>query len=229
MGVIPPSKADLLTFCEAHVPVWIAAPTSIGLTAAQATSFDAATKLMRNKQIAAETARNASKAATLTYDDATDALRDLVGLLVKTIKLYADNNANPEAVYAAAQIPAPSAPTPNPPPGQPTNFKFELESGGLLTMRWKSENSAASGGAYFSVARRFGGEGLFTMIGGTSAKVFTDDSIPLGAGSVSYIVTPRRSGVAGTPSDLITVQFGVGGGQSLIVSRAPSAGYQIAA
>lgn len=234
MGVVPPAKSDFLTFCETRVPVWQAAATSIGLTSAQVGGMDAATKDLREKQLAAEAARNASKAATLTYGDADGTLREMVSVLVRTIKLHADNSANPGAVYAAAQISPPAAPTAMPPPGQPTNFTFELEAGGLLTMRWKSTNSAASTGGSFRVARRFGGEvgGLFNVIGATSSKVFTDDSIPLGVGSVSYILTPMRNGIAGTASDIVTVQFGVGGlgrGSQMSVTGAPNAGYQIAA
>ena len=74
-----------------------------------------------------------------------------------------------------------------------------------------------------------GGEGLFAAIGGTSAKVFTDDSIPLGTGTVSYIVTPRRSGVTGTPSDIITVQFGVGGGSFAVRAVKNTGEFTIAA
>lgn len=229
MSVVPQAKLEMIQFCEAHVPVWTAAPpTNIGLTAAQCTALDLVTKAARAKFNAAEAARNASKAATVIYDDACDSLRDNVGLLVKAIKLYADNQSNPDPVYAAAQIPPPAAPVANPPPGQPTNFKFELEPGGLLTFRWKSTNSSGSTGAYFAIARRLGPEGPFVNIGGTSAKVFTDDSIPFGVNSVTYIVTPKRTGVAGTPSDMVSVQFGVGG-QSFTVSSTANNGLSMAA
>lgn len=228
MAVLPPNKIDLIQFCEAHVPIWSAAPTSIGLNAAQCTALDNATKAARLKFNAAETARNASKAATVNYDDSCAILRDVVGLMVKAIKLYADNQANPDPVYAAAQIPAPASPTTNPPPGQPTNFKFEIEPGGLLTFRWKSTNSSGSTGANFSVARRLGPDGPFSVIGGSSAKVFTDDSIPFGVNSVTYIVTPRRNGQTGAPSDMLTVQFGVGG-QTFTVTSARNDGLSMAA
>lgn len=228
MSVVPQAKIDLIQFCELHVPVWTAAPAAIGLTAGQCTALDNATKAARLKFTQAEAARSASKAATVNYDDACGTLRDTVSLLVKAIKLYADNQANPDPVYAAAQIPAPASPVTNPPPGQPTNFKFEIEPGGLLTFRWKSTNSSGSTGAYFAVARRLGPEGAFTAVGGSTSKVFTDDSIPFGVNSVTYIVTPRRSGQSGTPSDMITVQFGVGG-QTFTVTSTQNNGLSMAA
>lgn len=232
MAIIPPGKVDLIQFCEAHVPVWSAVGASIGLLPAQITALDTATKAARAKFNAAETARAASKAATLNLDDSCDTLRANVALLVKTIKLYADNQANPDPVYAAAQIPPPAAPTSNPPPGQPNSFTFTIEPGGLLTLRWKSSNSTSSTGANFVVARRVGNQSSvpFTVIGGTSSRVFTDDTIPAGVSVVTYIVTPKRNGVVGTPSDMISVQFGVGGGLSVTTAANPyPASYGLAA
>ena len=234
MAVVPQNKVDLIQFCEAHVPVWQAAVASIGLVPGQVTALDTLTKAARSKFNTAETARAASKAATLNLDDACDALRANVALLVKTIKLYADNQANPDPVYAAAQIPPPAAPTSNPPPGQPNSFTFTIEPGGLLTLRWKSSNSTSSTGANFVVARRIGNQSPtpapFAVIGGTSSRVFTDDTIPTGASVVTYIVTPKRNGVVGTPSDMISVQFGVGGGLSVTTAANPyPASYGLAA
>jgi hypothetical protein len=224
MAVVPPSKVGLIEFCEAHAPVWTAVPLVLGLTPGQCTALTTATSLARSRFNAAEAARNASKAATLALDDACESLRDNVSLLVKTIKLFAENQPNPETVYVAAQIPAPAEPTTNPPPGKPDGFTFQIEPGGALTLRWKSTNSSSSTGANFTIARRFGSTGAFSVIGGTSSKVFTDDTIPVGSSVVAYIVTPRRNGQIGQPGDIQTVQFGVGGATLTVSSSANTLG-----
>jgi len=48
-------------------------------------------------------------------------------------------------------------------------------------------------------------------VGGTMTKQFTDENIPVGTDSVSYIIQGFRGDKPGTPSDQIVVQFGVGG------------------
>ena len=47
MSILPPNLNDQIIFCEAHAPVWTAAPTTIGLTAAQCTALTANTSKAR--------------------------------------------------------------------------------------------------------------------------------------------------------------------------------------
>ena len=43
MSVLPVNLNDQIIFCEAHAPVWTAAPTTIGLTAGQCTTLTSLT------------------------------------------------------------------------------------------------------------------------------------------------------------------------------------------
>lgn len=219
MPVIPSDREGAIVFCEQHVPVWTAAPTLIGLTAAQCTSLDNATKAARLGLNVALAARQTSKTRTSDYYNLTGTMRNLAADLVRAIKNFAELNNNPN-VYTLAQIPPPAAPTTNPPPGQPNSFKVELEATGAVTLRWKSTNSSSSSGSLFTVVRRIGSDPAapFTNIGGTSSKVFTDDTLPLGTMTATYLVIPSRNGDVGTSSDQLTVQFGVGagGGQQVL-------------
>lgn len=217
MPVLPDKELQLIQFCEAHNPVWAATPTAIGLTAAQVTALATLTTTARKSYNDAQAAREASKAATTTLHGGTAALRTGVADLLKLIKAYAENQADPSTVYSAAQIPPPAAPSPPPAPGQPTNITVGLNPDGSLTLRWSAVNASPTSGAFFAIARRLGTSGPYTGIGGASGgprgnSEFTDSTVPIGAQQVSYIIQGQRGTQMGQPSEAINVQFGVGGG-----------------
>jgi hypothetical protein len=212
MAVLPSSDAQLVAFCEAHAPVFIANAAAIGITPAAATAFDLQTKAVRGKLNAALAARNASKAATTVYHGDAEALRNTAADLVRFVKAFADASANPPAVYALAQIPAPTPPVPQPPPGQPTDFVATLNSSGSVTIKWKCADAAASSGAFFSIRRKLGtGPGAFALIGTTQSKTFEDAGILLGTSVATYIIQGFRNDLAGPEGVQFTIQFGVGG------------------
>jgi hypothetical protein len=220
MSILPQALNDQIIFCEAHAPVWAAAPTTIGLTAAQCTALAAATSNARSSFNKAQNAREASKAATTTLHGDVTILRGQVSDLIRQIKAYAELQANPMTVYAAAQIPPPAAPTPMPAPGKPTDFAVVLNGDGSVTLSWASADSAASTGAFFAVMRKLPGEGGFSGIGGASGSTsenrrpfFTDGTVPASAASqgAQYIVHGFRGTRMGEPSDAVIVQFGSDG------------------
>jgi hypothetical protein len=210
-----------IQFCENHTGVWLAAPTAIGLTAAQVNALRDATEYARGAYDDAQAARQAAKAATGAYYAAVRDMRDIAAELVGQIKAFADLSANPPAVYTAAQIPAPAAPSPVPAPGRPVLAGVTLEPTGAVTLNWTADNAAASTGAFFNIFRRLPGQSGYASIGGapgsTSASrtmSFTDTSVPTSAAAsgATYIIIGQRGTKQGTPSDAITVQFGVEGG-----------------
>lgn len=220
MSILPQAKLDQIQFCESHVPVWTANAAAIGLTSAQVTALGALTTTARTSYTSAINSRQAAKGATTTYTNNTRTMRNAAADLIAVIKAYAESKNDPN-VYGLAQIPPPANPTPATPPGQPFNFAVAVEPTGALTISWESENSAASTGGFFTVQRRLGagGGGTYMTIGGTPGvggggrrTSFTDDTLPAGTPTVSYIVTPRRGTTVGTPGEAINVTFGVGGG-----------------
>lgn len=219
MGVIPIKDIDAVQFFESHIPIWLQAPNTLGLQAGQVTSMDTATKAARNAYTAQQNTKEAAKAATVTFHNNVSTMRSLGADLIKTIKAYADTTNNPN-VYALAQIPPPAAPTPQPPPGQPTDFRVELTGGGAIALSWKSTNSAPSGGAFFTVRRRLAGESNFTMLGGTGSKSFIDDTVPFGTNAVTYLVQGFRGTEPGPESEQLSVQFGAGGSSVTAVKLA---------
>ena len=220
MAVLPDKELELIQFCEAHAPIWAAAPTSIGLTALQVAALTTLTTNARKAFGDAQTARQASKAQTTTYHASTGSLRSNVADLVRLVKAFAENTANPNAIYAAAQIPPPAAPTPPPPPGPPTNVTVGLNPDGSITLRWKTANASPSAGVFFQVARRIGATSAYAPIGGASGgprgvSEFVDNTLPLGTQQASYIIQGRRGTQVGQASEAINIQFGVGGGLSI--------------
>lgn len=226
MGVLPENRTDLIIFCEAHVPVWAANAAAIGLTAAQVTALQNFTTVARTKFNGAQAARQASLAATDDFYNSVRSMRGQAADLVRLIKAKAEADNNPN-VYVLAQIPPPSAPTALPAPGKPTDIQITLNPGGSITLSWESTNSAPSSGAFFLVSRRItsgpAATPAFVGIGGTAIREFTDDTITAGTAGLSYIIQGFRGTRAGTPSDQIAVQFGIGGtggggGDGIIVS-----------
>lgn len=229
MGVLPANQVDAISFCENHWPTWTTAAATIGLTAPQVTALKTLTQTARANYDAAQAARNASKAATTTLGSGVSAMRASAADLIGQIKAYADLQANPSTVYAAAQIPEPALPVPAQPPGKPTNFNVGLEPDGSVTLSWDATDSSASTGAFFTISRKLPGQTSFTGVGGAPGTTnesrrssFTDSSVPATAASngAQYIVQGFRGTRVGTPSDSITVQFGTDGGSFIAGSNA---------
>ncbi len=211
MSVLPANRLEQVEFCENHIDVWAAAPTTIGLTAAQVTALDGLTQEARKDYAAALLARQASKVATQEFYESCASMRDKAAELVRVIKTFADTSNNPD-VFNIAQIPAPAAPGVNPPPGQPENIVVTLDLGGVLKFSWKSEN--ASGG-FFQVFRKIGNAANYTNIGGSGTRDFIDATLPIGTTNVTYRIQGFRSNVAGELSNPVALQFGVGSGPTI--------------
>lgn len=216
MSVLPDNGIDQIAFCEAHLPVWTTNPTSVGLTAAAVAKLSNDTKSARAAYDAAQAARQASKAATTTYQANLTVMRGQVSDMLKNIKAFAASSTNPPAVYAAAQIPEPLPPTPQGAPGTPTDITVGLNPDGSVTIKWKATDASVSSGAIFDVSRRVGISGPYVGVGssvpaGRSAFSFTDSTLAFGTDLCSYIITPRRGTKVGTPSPSVNVQLGTAG------------------
>ena len=198
-----------------------APPATIGLSDPLVNSLKVLTETARNSYSSAQSAREASKSATLTYNNDVMHMRAKAADLVRQIKSYAELQADPVPVFAAADIPAPQPPATQPAPSIPNNFTIGLELNGAITLRWKASNATPSSGTFFNVSRKIAGESAFTVIGTVGAKKFTDSTLPQGSASVTYQVTPVRGDVFYPPSAGVEVFFGVaGGGGGLMVKNA---------
>lgn len=235
MSVLPQNRSELIAFCESHADAWAASPTAIGLTAGQVTALTTAAGAARDAQGETTKARNESKARTAEYNTAVAALRERAAVMVATIKSFADQQASPAAIYAAAQIPQPAPAAPLPPPGRASDFIVTLVPTGAVTLSWTATDASASSGAFFSIARKLPGESFFQTVGSTPGSTsisrrisFTDESIPSSAAAsgAQYVVRGFRGQRAGEFSDALTVQFGIDGPS---FTMEPSSGIKLAA
>jgi len=238
MSVLPPTIIEQIEFCEAHLPVWSETPTAIGLTAAQISAFAPKILAARAAYNASIAAREASKAATTEMRDDAAQMRRNVSDLIRAIKSFAEQQANPNAIYAIAQIPPPAPPAPLPVPGRPTNIQVTLQPSGAITLSWDAANAAASSGAFYNIYRKLPGQTAFVGVGGapgttsTSRRMtFTDGTVPTSAAAngAQYIIQGQRGTQVGESCDAITVQFGVDGGGGFAVTGATGVNLKMAA
>lgn len=227
MSVLPQTLIGQIEFCEAHNSAWSAAPTSIGLTAAQMTALTSATTTARASFNAAQVARAQSRAATTKLNTDVSTMRGQAADLIRQIKAFAELQAVPGNVYALAQIPVPATPAPLAAPGKPTDFSVVLNADGSVTLSWLSSDSAASTGAFFAISRKLPGQTAFVGIGGAPGSTtesrrssFTDATVPASAASqgAQYVIQGFRGTRAGDASEAVTVQFGVDGGGGAFTS-----------
>ncbi|MGH7293242.1 MAG: hypothetical protein ACREJT_18630, partial [Myxococcota bacterium] len=178
----------------------------------------------------AESAREASKAATNTLKLKMVAMHTLLSDAVQSIRLFAESTNNPN-VFTLAQIPAPAAPTPAPPPMQPVQLGASIIPGGLLRISFKATDTAAGGATTYLVSRKLSTQSNFTVIGSAGSsrstsganlprgfKFFDDASLPSGSNNMQYMVQGQRGSVYGLPSETFTVTIGVDAGGGLVAT-----------
>lgn len=214
---IPTTIPAFIDWCTSHAPLWASNSTLIGVSSAQATAFTTLVTNLNKAAGTADTARDASKSATLLLGNAIDAAHASAALLVSTIKNYAESTHNMD-VYGLAAISPANPPSPAATPVAPTKFGATINPDGTLTVNWKVAQPTGIFGVNYLVSRRLNGsDGPFTFVGSEGAnKSFTDTTLPVGVDKVEYIVQPKRGMDFGPQSDVFSVQFGsVGGGMSI--------------
>jgi len=211
MARVPTRVLDQLSWMESHAPVWQTRAAQLGLTAAQMTALTGAVTTAQEDYAAAFKARQESKALTLTAKSSLATALRLTANAIRDIDATAQNNANPNSVYALAEIDAPAPPTPAAPPGTPTDFKVALLASGAIVLKWKCTNLSSGNVVYFVNRRPIGGDpNAFTLVGATGEREFRDETVPAGNGVVYEIVAQRGQQV-GNPATY-EVLFGVAGG-----------------
>jgi hypothetical protein len=226
MATLPDSRKARVEFFEAHNPIWAANFAAIGLTTAQVTTITSLTGAARTALNAADTARNASKAATTTFYNNEGQMSELGGDLIKTIRAFAETTNNPN-VYATAQIPPPAAPTPVPPPAQPSDLSGLIDPFGVITLKWVAQPKGPASGVFFFVERKVG-TNPWTPIGATQEAEFQDPLAGQQAATqvVAYRVQARRGTDASAWSDPLNVNFS--GGEDSIAGSIGSEGGDMA-
>lgn len=205
-------RSDFLAWCQAHAGVFVDQAAAVGLTVEQAAAFAGATEFAAAQLLAQGQAAQAAKTATEAAGAAFGALRSSAGRTVELIRAFARSAPQPGEVYQRAQLPAPAAPRPAPPPAQPENLRVALDpSGGQLSLSWKCRNPRGTSGTTYLVRRKLPGEADFAFLGVSGRKNFTDATLPAGSASVQYTIQAQRADLSGPLSPIFTVHFGKSG------------------
>ena len=211
MSVIPRSTVEMIEWVALRAPIWVTNAPGLGLTTVQATAVQtaatAAQGALATRDMAESELRSANEALR---GDARD-LREVASDAVQLIRIFAENQAKPSTVYALAQIPAPAAPSPIPPPGVPSDFVVNLLQTGDLGLSWKCQNPPGSRGTVYLIERRLNAGGSYTFRAAVGERKFVDNTIPFGTDQIDYRITAQRSDATGDPA-IWTVRFGMGGG-----------------
>lgn len=214
MAIVPTRTQELVNWYADHAEVWQAAPTAIGLNAAQATQFVNMSLLLADKFANQRAAETAAKNATIELNETRTDARRLASDLIKAIKGYAAGQPKPNEIYILAELPIPSEPAPLPPPGRPYEMTVGINpTSGAIQLKWKVVNPAGAAGTTYIVRRRVGSTGDFVFVGVTGTKEFIDTTFNAGPDSVQYTVQGQRSTIAGPVSDILTINFGRGLGR----------------
>ena len=224
MSVQPQGRLAKVQFAENHAPVWNGVATQVGLTTAKVGVMTTKTTKARASYAAQQAAFDAARAATLQFHTDVADLSAYVSELLKDIKSYAASTADPDTVFATAQIPAPQIPGPVGKPGTASGFKVQLLQDGALRFTFKCTNPPNAVGTLYQVQRKSAGTGgEFVFVGAAGKKQFTDTTVPMNSGPVTYRVTAVRSTASGDVAEF-TVNFGTGAAGQPTASVAPQAG-----
>jgi hypothetical protein len=211
--VLPATGIGRITFAEAHLTTWQANAAAIGLTAPQLAAIGVAVTEARTAYDNAQVARNASRSATQTMNNAVAEMVELLAEAIRAIKLKADQDDNPD-VYALADIPAPQSPSPAGPPEAPESLVASPNADGTVTLKWQGSSANAT---FFSIWRKKVTDQGWTNLGSTSKKSFIDDTIPGPGGGSSATVTylwhvrAQRQNLISMPSTSASVSYGSDG------------------
>lgn len=209
MAIVPTRIPEYINWATLHAAQWKNNAAALGIATGDAAQYEAdIVKLAGQYAAQLEAEANFRAAVETTRQLITDTRRETADL-IRTIRGTAANSDDPTAVYTLALIPTPAAPSPVPPPAQPSDVKVGIDiDSGAMVLSWKASNPSNGAGTSYIVKRKLAGESAFTFVGVTGLKTFTDDTLPAGTDSVSYQINGQRGNVSG-PTRAVTVNVGV--------------------
>ena len=113
---LPSPNHDALEWLEGHIAQWAVNAASIGVTSSVVADLAASIASTRTAFVSTETIRSDSKTATNNFHTVADSMRAEAAPVVANIKNFAENSADPQAVYTLAGITPADPPSPALPP-----------------------------------------------------------------------------------------------------------------
>lgn len=218
-STVPGGDRESLEFTQQRVAAWTAAGANIGLApediaAVTQTNGDATTALSTRLQKA-----NEAKASTVTWHAAAATNRTTARELVRKIRFFATQQADPDAVYALAQIPPPKDREALPKPPVPTNLRVTLDTQGRAVLKF---DGSRYGSTIFAVQRQTvplaGQPGAWADVKTIQEREFTDTTTPAGVAGVNYRVRAERPVGVSAYSSPVGLPLGAGGNQQFVAT-----------
>lgn len=205
-------RAPYIAWCQSHAAAFVANPAQVGLSAAKAAEYDnavaeavAAIEEMNQIKAAYHAAVAKVESAMETLSNGPSGTSEVVA----TVRAFARGSTTSNAVYAAALIDPPAAPSPAAAPNAPRDVRVTIEPvTGQVQLKWKARQSA--NGVTYIVKRRVNSTGPWEFVGTAgSNKSFADSNLAPGATSVQYSIQAQRSNQFSEATGVV-VNFGVG-------------------
>lgn len=229
--ILPDKKDAVITFCTNHAAAWADDPPAVGLDASEVAdlSFMAVNAFTKRQNV--DVTRNAFRSAVIEQDAAINTMRNKAAILLKKIKVFADGTADPQAIYALADLPLPSSGDDLPPPPAPGDVTAKLNNSGTVTVKWDVPMKNAYKGKTFYIVQRSlsapEGSGAadvpFTTVASSHDRAFTDFNVPTGYTKASYRIIATRNGENSDTSEEAVINFGVAGSLPMGESLAEAA------
>jgi hypothetical protein len=205
MSLVPSKATEKVAFFESRESDWSSNAVAIGTTAGAVTSLTTKVTTAKAKLLGVVTAKANLKTAVAEAQSAVRDMGQAGADIIRQIRTKAAIDG--DGVYFLANIPAPATPSPVPPPGQPANFKVELNVDGSLKLSWKCPNPSGSVGTTYQIARKTGAVGAFVPLTTVGTRSFTDTTVPAGTAQVTYKITAVRTTAVGVSNEFV-VNFG---------------------
>ena len=210
-------RGPYMDWCTTHSAAFTANAVAIGLTVPKATAYATLLTAADKAITDADKAKAAYRAAVVSANEAVRALSGSsngTGEMVRTIRAFAESQANPDTVYSLAQIDPPAPRTPVAPPNPATDVNVSIDTAtGALVLKWKASQPAT--GTVYVVKRRINSSGAWEFVGTAGAdKTFVDATLAAGPDSVQYSIQAQRSNLF-SDTTAVVVNFGVGSGPTV--------------
>lgn len=217
MSTVPRKYPEAIAWVNTRLPIWSAAPTTIGLEATQVADLASLASSAETARSDYDAAKADSDAKYEAYQAAAGAMRSVAAAQVTQIRGFARSGGDPASVYSAAQIPAPATPTPAPAPGTPGFFTVQLLDGGGLKFAFKCDHPTGVKAVTYKVERQQVAQGPFEFLLNAKKREFEDTTFDNASTVIAYRVTAQTSTKDGAAASF-TVRYGAGN-QSVVLSQ----------
>lgn len=204
---LPGNRPEALSWLENRLVQWNDNLAGIGLTSAQTIDLALDLASARTSFTSVQNARADAKSKTQTWYGKANTMHTTGSDLITSIKAFASNSDDPNAVYELAGMTGKAPPSPIPAPGTPTIDGAVLIADGSVMINFSGTGAA---GTVWQVNRKLASETEYSFVGtgDPTTKSFVDNTIPIGTVSATYTITGQRGGQTGLPSLPAIVQFG---------------------